>query len=168
MAERRRRRGPPADCSAAFASFFLAHARPALAALLWRADDAAHHGLPADSLALLAAAPALAHAALDEPLATLQHADAGARSAQATLLAAGGAGPRPPGREQEVADAPCVKPLVHARFDFQRLALAVPGALKRSVPRVFAHAAQAHAHAQAHGRSTPAACASGTWAGWWR
>ena len=130
MAERRRRRPPPADCSAAFERFFLAHSRAQLAALLWRADDAAHHGLPADSLALLAAAPALAHAALDDPLGTLPHADAGARRAQAALLAAGGAGSRPAGRDEDVAPAPCVKPLVHARFDFQRLALALPGAAR--------------------------------------
>jgi DNA helicase MCM9 len=81
----------------------------------------------ASCFALLQAAPVLANAALDDPLSVLPHADAGARAAQAALLAAGGAGPRPEGARADAAGArPCVKPFVHARFDFYRLAL--PGA----------------------------------------
>ena len=122
------RRLPLSSVRGAFAAFYRQHCVDELRALIWTpADEASNHaGVRCDCALLLAHAPALCTALLDEPLLVLPLADDGLRDAQQTLLGSGCPPPPlawgvPPGGW---AASPTTKPLVHARMDATRLACA--------------------------------------------
>ena len=120
-----RRKVPLAQCRALFSAFWADHCLEELRTLLWRADEQAHHGVRCDVTLLLGTHPALCAALLEEPALVLPLAEDGLRDAQQGMLARNGCGARPAwGSPGWWAQAPCLKPLVHARFDAAALACA--------------------------------------------